>query len=157
MSDTRVFISHRQSDSARAKSWADFLKRNSIDCYLDTLDPTPQQLAGRAVSKYLHRQLQACTHLLVIFTKNTDGSMWVPFEIGISTERDIGIAIDLTTSIRDLPEYLLEWPVLENDASHQAFLEQLRRAYTVRDTTKSQGRRYSDQFHESLKRAIGQP
>lgn len=154
MTAPKVFISHRQADATRAKKWVDLLTSKGIASYLDVLDPTPQQLNGRAVSKYLHDQLKACTHTLVVFTENTAGSMWMPFEIGIATERDIGIAIDLFMSNPNLPEYLLEWPVLRSQNHYGAFVSQLRIAESEQRSYKSLGMRYSDQFHVALKQAI---
>lgn len=153
---TKVFISHRQADVARAKEWANYLTSRRVDSYLDVLDPAPQKLNGRDVSKYLHDQLKICTHVLVVFTENTLGSMWVPFEIGIATERDIGIAVDLHMTNAGLPEYLLEWPILKNQSHYDAFVLQLKKAETEQRSYKSMGMRYSDGFHVNLKRAISQ-
>lgn len=155
MNESKVFISHRRADSFLAEKWHQFLTSCGIDCYLDVLDPTTQELAGREISKYLHSHLRRCTHLLVLFTDNTSGSMWVPFEIGLATERDLGIAIHRFRKLK-LPEYLWEWPILDKDSDYYAFADLIRRESSLRQRSKSVGERYSDLFHRTLKLEIGQ-
>lgn len=152
----RVFISHRQADSQRAASWVKFLGDYGVTSYLDILDPTPVTLQGRQVSRYLHEKLRGCSHLLVVYTPNTKGSMWVPFEIGIATERDSGIAIDLSFEDPQMPEYLDEWPLLRTSSHHRQFALELQKTDEKRRYMKSLGERYSDEFHANLMEAIGQ-
>lgn len=55
-----------------------------------------------------------CDQLMAVVSQATKGSWWVPWEIGIATERDYPIATyagDRTA----LPEYLKKWPYLQSD------------------------------------------
>ena len=60
--------------------------------------------------------LRNSTHLLVIFSEYTINSMWVPFELGVSYEREQGIGVliwpDKINLTYELPEYLNEFPKL---------------------------------------------
>jgi hypothetical protein len=73
---------------------------------------THENITDRIIGK-----LRDTTHLLVVFSEKTIGSMWVPFELGISYEREQGIGVliwpDGINIDYKLPEYLNEFPKLK--------------------------------------------
>jgi len=111
-----IFISHKREDSRKAEYVARYIEKEyGFHTYVDTLDneiSTSINITDRIISK-----LRDATHLLVIFSEKTQGSMWVPFELGVSYEREQGIGVliwnDTVTSIKELPEYLDEFPKLK--------------------------------------------
>jgi hypothetical protein len=109
----KVFISHQQSDSARATLIAKRLRSlHQIESYLDVIDPAIAK-SGEALTEYVRLQLGRCTQLLAVVSAATKASWWVPWEIGVATEKDFPLATfggDTT-----LPEYLHKWPVLKSD------------------------------------------
>lgn len=109
----KVFISHQKADSDLAREIELYLKNNhKIDSYLDIVDPEASK-TGDQLGEYLRRIMGTCTQLLAVVSERSKESWWVPWEIGIATEKDHPIA----TFARDntiLPEYLKKWPYLKN-------------------------------------------
>lgn len=112
----KIFISHKQEDSRKAEHVAKYIEAEyGFHTYVDTLDEgikTSTNITDRIVGK-----LRDATHLLVIFSEKTKGSMWVPFELGVSYEREQGIGVllwaETLSNLRELPEYLDEFPKLK--------------------------------------------
>jgi len=87
-----VFISHRQNDVALARKAAERLRRRGFDAWLDVEDPTLSQLSGPqhvrnlvtflVTAVIIEIALINSTHVLALFTTNTKGTMWVPYEYG---------------------------------------------------------------------------
>jgi hypothetical protein len=110
----KIFISHKQEDTMKAEKVSKYIEsKYGFSTYVDTLDDSispSTNITDRIVGK-----LRDATHLLVIFSEKTKGSMWVPFELGVSYERQQGIGVLLwaeTLRENDLPEYLDAFPKL---------------------------------------------
>lgn len=109
----KVFISHKQVDAPQAKYIADRLKNvHQIDSYLDVIDSVINK-TGEALADYIREQLGRCTQLLAVVSPATKDSWWVPWEIGVATEKDYPLATYGGSAT--LPEFLQKWPVLKND------------------------------------------
>ncbi len=112
-----VFISHRTADDEIAKAVYQRLRfHHNIECYIDDIDEELRRARGTAVvTSLIVERLNACTNLLAIVTQNTQGSWWVPFEVGIA--RQAPRVITSFTNQRDsaMPEFLLEWPRLRGE------------------------------------------
>lgn len=88
MALVKVFISHKREDSATAsRVCAALLSAADVDAYVDVWDPHISGSAEDLVA-YVRRQLGGCTHLMVVMSSATQGSWWVPFEIGLATEKE---------------------------------------------------------------------
>lgn len=117
----KVFISHQKKDSVRASRIASRLwDLHQIDTYLDVIDPTIAK-SGEALADYVHWKLGECTQLLAVVSEATKSSWWVPWEIGVATEKDFPLAT--YGGDTPLPEYLRKWPVLKTDAHLDAYAE----------------------------------
>ncbi|MGM9427217.1 toll/interleukin-1 receptor domain-containing protein [Hydrogenophaga sp. MI9] len=158
----KIFLSHQKLDSTIAVEVKSHLKsRHNIDCYLDLIDPKIKD--GEDIAAHVKEELGQCTQLLAIVTEATKLSWWVPWEIGIATEKDYPLA----TFGRNvaLPEYLMKWPYLKNltdlDTYAVVSKESARRVTTAaldsvslesfvyrRDATKH--------FYQTLRRRLGQ-
>jgi len=160
-----VFISHRTVDNEIAKHVAERLKNHhGIPIYIDDIDQEVRQVQGTAaITALLVQRINMCTNLLAIVSENTKGSWWVPFEIGVA--RQVPRTITSLTNQGDasLPEYLLEWPRLRGDAAIDTFARiynEQRRVLTEQvlrnQAPVSRQLGYVDQFHASLKKALGQ-
>jgi hypothetical protein len=111
----KVFISHQQADSELAAAIALRLRyTHQIESYLDNIDPHAGK-AGDALGEYLRVEMAKCTQLMAVVSARTKESWWVPWEIGIATEKDFPIATYAGDST-SLPEYLRKWPYLTNTA-----------------------------------------
>lgn len=108
----KIFISHKKEDELTALNVVDTLKTAGVDAYLDLLDNIIAN-NGEKLTKHIREKLHECTDVIVILSTNTKKSWWVPFEIGMATEKDMPIA-NYLLSQETLPDYLTYWPRLKN-------------------------------------------
>lgn len=160
-----VFISHRTADDGIAQKVAYRLKyHHNITCYIDDIDAELGRARGTAaVTDLIVNRLTSCTNLLAIVTQNTQGSWWVPFEVGVARQAPRVITAFTNQADSQLPEYLLEWPRLRGDQAVDTFAsyyKRQRRALSEdvleKRATASQQLRTVDDFHRQLKAALGQ-
>ena len=159
-----VFISHRTQDDEIARKVFYYLyHHHDIKCYIDDLD----EVAGAArqtnrITDLILKRLEDCTHLLAVVTENTEGSWWVPFEIGVARRapRVISTYTDLYGS--DLPEYLREWPILRSNNALDEYAI-IYRAYKnetnqlLQESVQLPNRReFADRVHRRLKIRLNQ-
>lgn len=116
-----IFISHRQADELKAKQMAEFLRNRSIDFYLDVLDPATKTALD--ITKHIMSTLERCSHVIVIYSRNTEGSMWVPFELGAAYKGGKGIGTYLVDAI-STPEYLNTFPKMKSGADVEKFVDE---------------------------------
>ena len=157
----RVFISHQRRDEETAREIAEWLQRVGVGTYLDVLDPHLASDFGDDLGEYFRQKLGQCTHLMAVVSRNTITSWWVPFEIGIATEKQYPIATYAAGQC-ELPDYLTKWPyllrlthlvdylVVAETTHRNILLEGLETASIARRGE------YSREFHRELKRALGQ-
>lgn len=131
-----------------------------VDVYLDSLDPHLAENASR-LTDYLRGALSECTHLLAAVSPRTKDSWWVPFEIGLATERDYPIC---TYALGDasLPDYLRKWPYLRTKADLDRYVQVARaRPATIefkdlRTASRLERANYAVEFHSRLRSELGQ-
>lgn len=160
----KVFISHKQEDSGSAAVVAQRLKSNGIDCYLDVVD-TALNKDGEDLSDYIRNKMLDCDQLMAVVSDNTKLSWWVPWEIGVATEKSFLIstyAVDNT----GLPDYLKKWPYLKSlsdidtyakyvkSAQSESQNQRIRKGYV--DLTQSERAVVAMSFHKGLRQALGQ-
>lgn len=125
----KVFISHQQADSQRALVIATRLKtRHGIDSYLDVIEPGVR-VNGDDIAAHVRTELGKCTQLLAVVSEATQRSWWVPWEIGIASEKDFPLAT-FAGQAADLPDYLRKWPYLRTDADLDQYATAATRAAT---------------------------
>lgn len=117
----KIFISHKMEDEVIALSVQKTLTNADVDTYLDVLDNTIAD-DGEKLTKHIRNKLHECTDVIVILSNNTKNSWWVPFEIGMATEKDMPIA-NYLISYEVLPEYLEYWPRLRNQHDVLKYVE----------------------------------
>jgi hypothetical protein len=157
----RIFISHQRLDSLLAGKVVYRLNfRHSIDFYLDVIDPFESQ-SGDELADHLREQLGKCTQLMAVVSENTKASWWVPWEIGVASEKEYPIATYAGDNTQ-LPGYLEKWPYLRSEADLDIYARETknldiqfqRRGYSV---TEQQFRAQTTRsFHRTLKAALGQ-
>ena len=117
----KIFISHKKEDERIALQVLHTLQRVGVDSYLDVLDNAITD-DGENLTKHIRNKLRECTDVIVILSSNTKKSWWVPFEIGMATEKDMPIA-NFLVSYEVLPEYLSYWPRLKNTQDVLKYVE----------------------------------
>lgn len=123
-----IFISHRRADEIEAKKMAALLQSKSVNYYLDVLDPTANTALD--ITKHIMRNLNKCTHVIVIFSKNTEGSMWVPFELGAAYKAEKGIGTYLSDQVQT-PGYLNTFPKMKTSADIYKFVDEYKKDQTL--------------------------
>jgi len=158
-----VFISHRTADDQLAQTVANRLRFHGINVWIDDFDKEAQSYKGgqKNITKLIVDRLNSCTNLLAIVTKNTEGSWWVPFEIGVA--RQAPRVITTFTDQSSLPEYLTEWPILRGQNAIDEFADIYKnKRYYLNESVLRKSEPPSGQFsrvedfHRSLKIRLGQ-
>lgn len=156
----KVFISHKLEDAAQAKSISDRLRNvHNIDTYLDVLDPMIGK-TGEELAQYVREKMSSCTQLLAVISPVTKDSWWVPWEIGVASEKEYPLATYGGAAI--LPDFLKRWPVLRNEQHLDAYARSSKAADTQRlllerTAAASTARKTATQeFYRSLRSQIGQ-
>lgn len=107
----KFFISHKQEDEFTALGISRTLENLSIPFYLDLLDNITIR-DGKALTDHIRRKLNDCTDIIVVMSSKTLSSQWVPFEIGMATQKGLPMATFLQEAVR-LPDFLEYWPRLK--------------------------------------------
>lgn len=108
----KVFISHKKEDELRALMVKLALDKKGVSSYLDVLDDEIAE-GGKSLTDHIKENLNSCTDVIVVMTESTKKSWWVPFEIGMSAQKDMPTASFLAPNV-ELPDYLKYWPRLKN-------------------------------------------
>lgn len=104
----RVFISHQKKDSEIANVVAEYLLDAGIDIYFDQYDKSINRSDPQSVVKAIRRGIENSSHMLVLFSPNTFGSLWVPWEIGYAYNSPVTLGVLRMKGVAkdQLPEYL---------------------------------------------------
>lgn len=160
----KIFISHQRADSQAAALIAERLRRvHKVDSYLDVVDPTISE-SGEALAEHVRNELSKCTELLAVVSEATASSWWVPWEIGVATEKEYALATYSDGQVK-LPEYLKKWPYLRSHFDLDKYVAQAKALQVSRVameslhsiTAKSNGRRDAlRDFYKNLRKDLGQ-
>lgn len=119
--DICVFISHKREDKSACVEIAKYLKEAGIDYYLDIEDQGLQIASNNSdpekITESIKKGIKNSTHMLVVISKKTYLSKWVPFEVGyghsaIIDQKPLNSKINLAVltlsdiSEKQLPDYL---------------------------------------------------
>ena len=96
-------------DAEQAASVAAHLSARSLGVYLDVIDAQLTK-SGPDLADYIRAQLDQCTQLLAVISARTQASWWVPWEIGVATEKGRFLA-SFVSGTASVPEFLLKWPL----------------------------------------------
>lgn len=157
----KVFISHKKEDAEQAAAISAHLASRGLQVYLDIID-TKLEMSGPDLADYIRSQLDQCTQLLAVISAQTQASWWVPWEIGVATEKERFLA-SFVSGGAAVPEYLLKWPYLRTRADLDTYAQESKRAELLVEDRIQKGYRPSARatgfraFHTSLKAALRQP
>lgn len=157
-----IFVSHKNSDSAKAAEVAKTLRDGGHQVYLDLIDDGLKH-GTQDLADYLRGRLGQCNSLIAVISSATQSSWWVPWEIGVATERDYPLSSYLTDSATP-PEYLKKWPILRSLSDLLQFFALVKSVETREKSLRlSESRSIADskriaaaEFHASLKSKLGQ-
>ncbi len=159
---SKVFVSHKDIDEALARRVAQRVRQNGLGAYLDSVDPALGR-DGPELADYLLARMSECEQLIAVVSAATSKSWWVPWEIGVGSEKGFRMA-SFSESLVQLPTYLQKWPSLNslNDIDLYCKLsasteQQVRAAARVslsEAARMSVQKRHAGDFHRSLKAAL---
>ena len=152
-----VFVSHRQADKNIGLDIQLALKGLGIDAYIDVLDPELKKPID--ITRRIVEQLRQCSHIIAVFTNNTAGSLWVPFELGAAYEADKGIGTFVLGS-PSIPEYLNTFPIMRTKTDLTQFANEYKQRATsargIYESVSKSETRTADDFINRLKSRLGQ-
>lgn len=117
----KVFISHKQEDSEIATTVLRQFQTLKVACYLDLLDNSISG-SGKMLTEHIKTKLNDCTDIIVVMSRNTRQSQWVPFEVGMAAQNDMPTATYLYGNV-DLPDFLDYWPRLSQPEDIKKYVE----------------------------------
>lgn len=155
-----VFISHSSKDDAHADRLSRWLTANGVSNFNDGFDERLRSTED--ITKSILSRIDSCTHLMVVFTTNTQSSWWVPFEIGAGSHKNSFLSTWLI-GWADFPEYLENWPKLITQEHLDEYVRQyklggLRIAANraILEKSESARRDMAAEFHTTMRRYTGQ-
>lgn len=125
----KVFISHKNTDATLATKVARRVQFNGVQTYLDVIDDALAKDGPDLADLLLHR-MSSCDQLIAVVSTATKDSWWVPWEIGVGSEKGFRMA-SYSESYVSLPSYLEKWPALHTDADIDLFCKLSLRADAV--------------------------
>lgn len=123
----KFFISHKQEDEFTALSISRTLESINIPFYLDLLDNAIIR-DGKALTDHIRRKLNDCTDIIVVMSSRALTSQWVPFEIGMATQKGLTMATFLQENVQ-LPDFLEYWPRLKKAQDIKQYVSVKRNQY----------------------------
>lgn len=147
----KVFISHQQADQERATQISHYLRHyHLIDSYLDVVDSKIGTKKGPDLAEHVRKQMDSCDSLLAVVSYETAKSQWVPWEIGIATEKDFPLAT-YSDAVLPLPEFLQKWPYMKSMSELDKYARAVNRM-AGRSRTTALGRSYSpEEFNKAIR------
>jgi hypothetical protein len=154
----------KNTDAPLAAKVARRVRLNGLQTYLDVVDDALAK-DGPDLSDLLLARMSSCDQLIAVVSTDTKTSWWVPWEIGVGSEKGFRMA-SYSESYVVLPTYLQKWPALHSDfdidlycrLSARADAEILRQTRTVL-ADESRMRIRKDEaldFHKALRTELGQ-
>jgi len=158
----KVFISHKNTDTSLANRVSSRVRHNGLETYLDTIDDALLK-DGPELAELLLARMGECHQLIAVVSTETKDSWWVPWEIGVGSEKGFRMA-SYSESYVSLPTYLRKWPDLHSDRHIDLYCEYSKRTERevfrkmqgyLRDDQKSRVQRSeAREFHKQLKAVL---
>lgn len=156
-----MFLSHQSADSFTAAHIAQRLRNHhGIDSYLDVIDPFMAR-HGEDLAAHIQTEMSKCTQLLAVVSEATKNSQWVPWEIGVATEKSYPLATYFA-DYAAAPEFLRKWPYLRSDFDIDRYAQASKAAQNVylrkRATLNESAARAqaAPDFFRTLRNSLGQ-
>ena len=111
--DSEVFLSYRHSDRDTAWELAHDLDRRGRRVFIDVHDNTLAPGQGD-LDNALMTAIDNARTMIIVVSDETQGSWWVPWEIGVSTPSGKPRAMYKLQTTRPLPDYLEKLQRLRN-------------------------------------------
>ena len=112
-----VFVSHTSKDDDLAEGVAECIRSYGLTAWVDSDHLAPDDDGPRMANK-IKRVIRRSYCLMAVVTRATNESWWVPFEIGVASDRSRFLST-YGAPIVALPSFLADWPrVKDHDELH---------------------------------------
>lgn len=125
-----IFLSHITEDKKAVKAIGDYImEEGNLNIYLDIHDADLQRAVSnndaKGITEFIERGLKSSTHLMCLYSKNTVGSWWVPYEIGYGKCSDSEVSSLKLKGNVDLPAFLEVGTMLLNMKDLNKYLQKI--------------------------------
>lgn len=145
----KIFLSHQKADSELTGRIAARLRIvHGLDCYLDLIDPHVGPV--ERLADHIRTEMGRCTQLLAVISPSTANSQWVPWEIGMATEKDFPLATFSGGNALP-PEFLRKWPYLRTEGDLDKYAAATKSARQTFTRKRSSGINESASVHDSTR------
>lgn len=159
-----VFISHQSRDSNLALRVKSRVERNGLKTYLDVIDDAKLQ-DSLTLADHLLSVMSRCDRLIAVVSPHTKQSWWVPWEIGVGSEKRMLMA-SFSERYVDLPSFLKKWPALKSDYDVDTYCQATKSTvrsirsinestYKATETINRETRDAFLTFHKNLRGRVG--
>lgn len=128
-----VFISHKKEDADFARHLSDYVMERGINVYFDENDPilAKEHKSPDEVVNAIKVGLEKSTHMIIVLSKNTLESNWVPWEVGFASAKDKEYRLlRLNDVYGDIPEFYKVAKILNDYDDLNNFLASMRKIQT---------------------------
>ena len=134
-----VFLSHKTEDKSAVLLLATYLADAGVDYYLDSDDINLKRAVEednhKAITEFIELGINNSTHIMIVASKNTHESWWVPYEIGFGKKGAKRLAYLRLKGDTYIPSYLQIIPEISGIASLNSYVKELKiRAPKIQST-----------------------
>ena len=119
-----VFVSHTTNDDSLAEEVAECIRSFELTAWVDSDFMAPKDDGPRMASK-IKRVIGRSFCLLAVVTSATSKSWWVPFEIGVASDKNRFLSTYGDPSVT-LPSFLAAWPRVRNHTELHSWCEDIK-------------------------------
>ena len=128
-----VFISHKKEDADFARHLSDYVMERGFNVYFDENDPilAKEHKSPDEVVKAIKIGLEKSNHMIIVLSKNTLESNWVPWEVGFASAKDKEYRLlRLNDVSADIPEFYKVAKILNDYDDLNKYLASMKTSQT---------------------------
>ena len=128
-----VFISHKKEDADFARHLSDYVMERGINVYFDENDPilAKEHKSPDEVVNAIKKGLEKSTHMIIVLSKKTLESNWVPWEVGFASAKDKEYRLlRLNDVLGEVPEFYKVAKILNDYDDLNKYLASMKKTQT---------------------------
>ena len=128
-----VFISHKKEDADFARHLSEYVMERGINVYFDENDPilAKEHKSPDEVVNAIKKGLEKSTHMIIVLSKKTLESNWVPWEVGFASAKDKEYRLlRLNDVLGEIPEFYKVAKILNDYDDLNKYLASMKKTQT---------------------------
>lgn len=128
-----VFISHKKEDADFARHLSEYVMERGINVYFDENDPilAKEHKSPDEVVNAIKKGLEKSTHMIIVLSKKTLESNWVPWEVGFASAKDKEYRLlRLNDVLGEVPEFYKVAKILNDYDDLNKYLASMKKTQT---------------------------